>query len=305
MEVTRVTPRGISEPGAVTVVRQWSSGRVADAARRRQPGDGNGVSGPGRFGSRWLACGTRAADPLRHDGTVGETAGGGAVAGTTPTRSGGTRGPTNRPGRTRRPGRGNGHPYVPALVLVAGFLVAGVVAWTVVFVNSTAGSVTSCNPSPVPGSGTSLASTALDQQPAAAPGDVRVTVLNGAGQRGQAQLAAVELGELGIGEAAPPDNDRLHPAQDLTCVGQIRYGPQGAAAARTLSLVAPCAELVRDNRADPSVDLALGSDFRDISPGQPVTETLRALSRQTAGDQPGAGPDPAALNTLRAVNCGT
>ena len=108
---------------------------------------------------------------------------------------------------------------------------------------------------------------------------MRVTVLNAGGQRGQGQLAAVELGDLGIGEAAPPDNDRLYPNQDMACVGQIRFGPAGVSAARTLSLVVPCAELVQDDRRDATVDLALGSDFRDIAPGQPVTETLRSLSR--------------------------
>ena len=49
-------------------------------------------------------------------------------------------------------------------------------------------------------------------------------------------------------------------------------------------------------------------DFRDIAPGQPVTEALRALARQTATDGSGT---PAAdarrrdLTALRAVDCGT
>src|SRR4051794_14943880 len=197
---------------------------------------------------------------------------------------------------------------VPATVLVAVLAVASIVTWTIVFTNSTAGSVTSCNASPVAGAGTPQASDALDDQRAAAPGDVRVRVLNGAGQRGQAQLAAAELGELGIAESAPPDNDPLYPAQDLSCVGQIRYGPQGAAAARTLSLVVPCAELVADGRRGADVDLALGDDFRDIAPAQPVIEALRALSRQTAADGSGApaqAPDAATLTALRAVDCST
>lgn len=227
------------------------------------------------------------------------------MAGATSARTGGHPGPVERSGRSpRRPSRDGRH-YRPAAALVVVLAVAGIVAWTVVFVNSTSGSVTSCNPSPVPGAGSALARTALDGQAAAAPGDVRVTVLNGAGQRGQAQLAAVELGEVGIGEAAPPDNDPRYPAQDLGCVGQIRFGPQGQAAARTLSVVVPCAELVRDDRTDGTVDLALGSDFRDITPSQPVTETLRGLSRQTAGDQAGATADPAALTALRSVGCGS
>ncbi|PVZ14265.1 envelope integrity protein Cei [Actinomycetospora cinnamomea] len=197
---------------------------------------------------------------------------------------------------------------VPATVLVAVLAVASIVTWTIVFTNSTAGSVTSCNPSPVAGAGTPQSADALDDTSAAAPGDVRVHVLNGAGQRGQAQLAAAELGELGIAEAAPPDNDPFYPAQDLSCVGQIRYGPEGASAARTLSLVVPCAELVADQRSGSEVDLALGDDFRDIAPGQEVTDALRALARQTATDgsgAPDAVPDAATLTQLRSVDCST
>ncbi len=197
---------------------------------------------------------------------------------------------------------------LPAALLVIVLAVAGILTWTVVFANSTSGAVTSCNVSPVAGAGAVQGASALDEQAAAAPGDVRVRVLNGAGQRGQAQLAASELGELGIGEAAPPDNDPLFPAQDLSCVGQIRYGPSGAGAARTLSLVVPCAELVADTRGDDSVDLALGSDFRDITPAQPVSDALRALSRRSAADgtdTPVTGPDPASLTALRNVDCST
>lgn len=195
---------------------------------------------------------------------------------------------------------------VPATVLVVVLAVASIVTWTVVFTNSTAGSVTACNASPVAGAGTPQSADALDDQQAAAPGDVRVKVLNGAGQRGQAQLAAAELGELGMPEAAPPDNDAFYPAQDLSCVGQIRYGPEGASAARTLSLVVPCAELVSDGRTGAEVDLALGDDFRDIAPPQDVTEALRALARQTATDGSGTTaqvPDNAMLTGLRSVDC--
>lgn len=192
---------------------------------------------------------------------------------------------------------------LPATVLVIVLAVASVLVWIVVFTNTSAGSVTSCNPSPLPQAGTVQSPSALDGQPAAAPADVRVTVLNGAGQRGQAQLAAVELGELGIPEGAAPNNDRLYPAQDLGCVGQIRYGSEGTAAARTLSLVVPCAELVQDSRSGAAVDLALGSDFRDVDPGQQVTDALRALARASTAGDPSLAPDTATLDGLRGVDC--
>ena len=109
---------------------------------------------------------------------------------------------------------------VPATVLVAVLAVASIVTWTVVFTNSTAGLGDVLQRlAGRRGRARRRPADALDDQPAAAPGDVRVKVLNGAGQRGQAQLAAAELGELGIAEAAPPDNDPFYPAQDLSCVG--------------------------------------------------------------------------------------
>jgi hypothetical protein len=220
----------------------------------------------------------------------------------------GTSGGTGRSGASRVREAYRRRNLVPATVLIAVLAVASIVTWTVVFTSSTAESVTACNVSPVAGAGSPQSPDALDDQAAAAPGDVRVHVLNGASQRGQAQLAAAELGELGIAEAAPPDNDPLYPAQDLSCVGQIRYGPEGASAARTLSLVLPCAELVVDQRSGSEVDLALGDDFRDIAPPQAVTDALRALARQTATDGSGAPapvPDAATLTQLRAVDCGS
>jgi hypothetical protein len=186
---------------------------------------------------------------------------------------------------------------LPMGLLVLVLAVASMLTWIVVFANSTSTSVTSCN-TPAVGGGSVQSRTALDSTPAASPADTAVRVLNGAGQRGSAQLAAVELGELGIPEAAPPDNDPLYPAQDLSCVGQIRYGPDGASAARTLSLVVPCAELVEDNRQGAAVDLALGSDFRDITPSQGVTQALKALGQGST-----SGTDPASLSGLRDVDC--
>jgi hypothetical protein len=191
---------------------------------------------------------------------------------------------------------------LPMGLLVLVLAVASILTWIVVFANSTATSITSCN-APASGAGAVQSHSALDKTQAAAPADTAVRVLNGAGQRGSAQLAAVELGELGMPEAGEPDNDPLYPAQDLSCVGQIRYGPAGASAARTLSLVVPCAELVDDGRQGASVDLALGSDFRDITPSQGVNDALKALTRGSSSGGAVPGTDAGALSQLRDVDC--
>ena len=213
--------------------------------------------------------------------------------------------PPSRPSSGRTGRLGFDHPrrhLLPAALLVIVLAVASIVTWTVVLTNSSSSETTACNP-PISGGGTPVARAGLDDTEAAPPGDVAVRVFNGAGQRGQAQLAAVELGELGIAEAAPPDNDPLYPAQDLSCVGQIRYGPTSAAGARTLSVVVPCAELVDDGRTQPTVDLALGSDFRDITPSGGVTDALRALARGSASGTTAPGADAATLTGLRDVDC--
>lgn len=128
----------------------------------------------------------------------------------------------------------------------------------------------------LPGSG-------LDRVAPAPPQLVTVQVLNANGKRGEAGVVAYELGQLGFTPTAAPTNDPLFPAFGLHCHGEIRFGAAGEAAARTLSLAVPCAELVRDGRTDPLVDLALGTEFDGLRPNQAATEALRGLARL---DQP-------------------
>ncbi len=217
------------------------------------------------------------------------------------------------PGRWRT-GYRRRNPLPAALVALA-LGVTAIVTWSVVLASTANPSQGSCNPptanppGPVPGVAQDR-SVLDDQQPVPATA-VRVHVLNGSGQRDQAKLAASELAELGFGEAGDPANDPLYPDSDLSCFGQIRYGPAGAAAARTLSLVVPCAELVLDGRGGDVVDLSLGKDFTDIDPPRSTRNALDAIARVAATGSPGAQPasadtgiDPAQLDTLRQVNCG-
>jgi hypothetical protein len=134
---------------------------------------------------------------------------------------------------------------------------------------------------------------ALDAVAPVPPSAARVRVLNAGGQRGQANLVAAQLGDLGFPEAAPPENDPLYPNGDMECVGQLRFGPAGAGAARTLSLVLPCTELVRDDRTDDAVDIAVGTGFRDVNPPRAVRNALDQVG--TGGGTDGsANADPAA-----------
>ena len=228
-----------------------------------------------------------------------------------------TRGVTEvgvRPYQRRRRG--------PILVLVAVIAVVAIVTWTTVLLTSTAGSGPAACPSPKAGAsiGDVLSSDALDAtQPAPAPA-VAMRVFNAGGQRGQGNLVAAQLKEWGFGEAAAPNNDPHFPDGDMDCVGQLRFGPAGEAAASTLTLVLPCVELVRDGRTDPTVDLSVGTAFGDLNPrrfasGLAVLEQLADPAQGGTGatnadpDAQGAQPpapaaaDPALLQKARAAHC--
>jgi len=204
------------------------------------------------------------------------------------------------PSRDRPYGRRRRRPVV-ALVAVLGASV--VVTWAIVL--STAGDTKplSC---PAPATGTEAGEVLdvedLDEVAPVAAGVVRVRVLNAGGQRGQANLVAAQLGDLGFVEAAPPGNDPFHPDSEMECVGQLRFGPSGEAAAATLALVLPCTEPVRDGRADDSVDVVVGTEFREVDPPRAVRDVLDELANPGATVEsvdpadPGVAPAPQAVS---------
>ena len=181
-----------------------------------------------------------------------------------------------RPGpyRTRKPMRA----VLLALVLTT---VAGLV-WTIVLrPDSTAGgcqvAAEAAGAAVTPGQ--RLPVDGLDDVSPAPPQQVRVQVLNASGERGEAAIVGGGLSELGFAPTGRPANDPAHPAFDLLCYGEIRFGVAGQAAARTLSLALPCAELVRDARPDAMVDLALGTKFTALRPNTAARAALQRLAQ--------------------------
>ncbi|MGH3976296.1 MAG: envelope integrity protein Cei, partial [Pseudonocardiaceae bacterium] len=127
--------------------------------------------------------------------------------------------------------------------------------------------------------GQRLPANGLDGVSPAPPQQVEVQVLNASGMRGEAAIVGGGLSELGFAPTGTPSNDPLHPAFDLLCHGEIRFGIAGQAAARTLSLAVPCAELVRDARPDSMVDLALGREFTVLRPNAAARAALDELAK--------------------------
>ncbi len=189
--------------------------------------------------------------------------------------------------RRRRP--------VPALIVLLVLCLIATIVWIKVFNsdgNPTQGA--SCDaptgpPATISGQppttlGQALDRQALDRTTPAPPGQVLVKVINASTQRGQAGEVTEALRQLGFSQVAAPDNDTLYlaskdPGFALNCRAQIRFGQQGAAAARTLSLIEPCAQLVKDGRQDATVDLALGKGFDNL---RPKSESMRVLEQLTA-----------------------
>ena len=183
----------------------------------------------------------------------------------------------------------------PVVVVVSVLAVAAVVVWATVLVNASGPAGTAQCPVPATGPlpGQVVSSDEIVAVPPVPPASVQVRVLNAGGQRGQANLVAAQLGDLGFGEAAPPANDPFYPDENLECTAQLRFGSAGEAAASTLALVLPCAEMVRDGRTESTVDVAVGTAFGDIHPGTEAQDVLDQLSvAPTGGTDGSANADP-------------
>ena len=142
------------------------------------------------------------------------------------------------------------------------------------------------------------------------PSTIALRVYNSSSTRGQAKAVTDELRAAGFESILGGANDPLYPAADLRCVAQIRFGPAGAAAARTVLLVAPCAQLVVDTRVDDSVDLSLGARYIYDSVSDEVRSELKAIQDAATppavieGQTAAAKPLPP-IPPLPQANCAT
>ncbi|RCW43989.1 LytR cell envelope-related transcriptional attenuator [Halopolyspora algeriensis] len=217
---------------------------------------------------------------------------------------------------------------LPALVLLAVLIGLSTLLWSRVFgTTETIEMATRCNrpgpsstaPSPTASAtpatselGRMLPRDALDDRAPIPPQQVQVRVLNGNGEVNQASLISQELSNLGFSKGGDPANDPIYSNLNLNCHAQIRFGETGAGAARTLSLIVPCAQLVRDQRSDAKVDLALGKEFDGIRTTQEAMQVLQQLKNwgrqhdaQNDSAQKPRTPaiDDALLSKARDVHC--
>jgi hypothetical protein len=196
---------------------------------------------------------------------------------------------------------------IPAIVIVVVLGLAVVVVWTKVIAKaSDVNAAVACAPSsaqpavaagqPKPKPGTALSYDALDKIAPEPAVDFRVQVLNASTQGGAATQASNQLTQAGF-QVAKPAEDPLYPKHDMKCRGQIRFGANGESAARTVSLLAPCTQLVRDNRQDSSVDLAIGKNFSGVTASNEAQQALKQLSTWAAS-HPAPQGGQQALNSV-------
>jgi LytR cell envelope-related transcriptional attenuator len=192
----------------------------------------------------------------------------------------------------------------PAIVVVLLLVVATGVAWTIALSRpAKVHQAEACNPPPQTAESApaqlgepASRSEMMDVSPAKLS-DTKVHVLNASGRGGQAADVAGALKDLGFAQPTAA-NDPIYATARLTCQAQIRFGTAGLASAAAVWLVAPCAELFRDSRADDSVDLAIGTEFTALAHSDDIDAVLGTL-------RPGANEpsDPALLSKIHAISC--
>ena len=192
----------------------------------------------------------------------------------------------------------------PAIFVLAFLVVVTAVVWTVALTRpAKIHEAAVCNPPPQSAGSTPaqlgepVSRTAMADVTPAKLSDTKVRVLNASGRGGQAGDVAGAMKDLGFAQPAAA-NDPVYVGTRLNCQGQIRFGTAGQATAAAVWLVAPCAELFNDNRADDSVDFALGTDFNALAHNDDIDTVLASL-------RPGATEpsDPALLQKLHSNSC--
>jgi hypothetical protein len=173
--------------------------------------------------------------------------------------------------------------FLPGILLLVALSVATMLVWVIALSRPPdVREAAVCNPPPPaanpgdPTLGEQVSRATMTEVTPARLADTKIRVLNASGQGGQAAEVAGELRDLGFAEPAAA-NDTIYANARLECQGQIRFGPSGRAAAAAVWLVAPCTELFEDQRGDDSVDLAIGTEFTELTVSDDIDAVLASL----------------------------
>ncbi|MEI4271471.1 LytR C-terminal domain-containing protein [Klenkia sp. LSe6-5] len=169
-----------------------------------------------------------------------------------------------RPARPRRDRR----PIIPLVfLLVLAVLALGV--WWNVFRDAAA----------TDREAAAACSSAAQAPPSLDPSTVELRVLNATSTAGLAQTVATTMQSRGfvVTEFANDPTGR-----EVTGVGELRFGPRGAEAARYTELFLPGATEYQDTRATAVVDLVVGPDFTELATPEDVAAALTPAASASA-----------------------
>ena len=174
--------------------------------------------------------------------------------------------------------------FLPGILLFVALSVVTLLVWVIALSRPPdVREAAVCNPPPPPANSTDppplgeqVTRANMTEVTPARLADTKIKVLNASGQGGQAAEVAGELRDLGFAEPAAA-NDTVYVNTRLECQGQIRFGPSGRAAAAAVWLVAPCTELFQDQRGDDTVDLAIGTEFTELTVSDDIDAVLASL----------------------------
>lgn len=192
----------------------------------------------------------------------------------------------------------------PAIIVLTILVVLTGVVWTVALTRpARVHEAVVCNPPPQPAGsaapqlGEQVSRSAMADVTPAKLADTKIRVLNASGRGGQAADVAGAMKDLGFAQPSAA-NDPVYAGTRLNCQGQIRFGTAGQASAAAVWLVAPCTELFNDNRADDTVDIAVGTEFTGLAHNDDIDAVLATL-------RPGATEpsDPALLARIHSSSC--
>ena len=196
--------------------------------------------------------------------------------------------------------------FLPGIVLIVALAVVTMLVWVIALARpADVHEATICNMPPAPADpsapgpqlGEQMTRADLTDVIPAKLADTRIKVLNASGQGGQAAEVAGELRDLGFAEPTAA-NDPVYANTRLECQGQIRFGPSGRAAAAAVWLVAPCTELFADQRTDAGVDLAIGTEFSQLSHSDDIDAVLASLRPDAT-----QAADPSLLSKIHTATC--
>jgi hypothetical protein len=196
--------------------------------------------------------------------------------------------------------------YLPGILLFVALAVVTLMVWVMALSRPPdVHEATVCNPpppagdpsAPAPQLGEQVSRTDMTDVTPAKLVDAKIRVLNASGQGGQAAEVAGELRDLGFADPAAA-NDTVYVTARLQCQGQIRFGPSGRAAAAAVWLVAPCTELFQDQRSDDTVDLAIGTEFDEVTHSDDIDAVLASLRPDAT-----QAADPTLLQKIHTAAC--